>query len=253
MKIKSLIISLLCINTFAQDAQQLAKIVYHANQPIDMVQEVEMKLISSGVENLRKFVSILKTNNIENNNSIIQFTSPRRSRGVSLLTKNKVGKSADQYIYLPALKKVRRISSSKKSGRFVGSDIYYEDLQNRHYSKNIYSFLKKSKKHVILKSIPRDDTSIYSKVIMKIDLLKKTVIKTKLYINGKLDKIVYVKKLKKDGNIWFPTKVIYENKKIDHKTIITTIRYKMNKNISNKIFSKRSIEDERLSKSLFKK
>ncbi len=245
---KALIVLLFSVSIYANEAFEIAKKTYYSNQPVDMTQEVEMTLISDGTESVRKFVSVTKTNNIDDNNSIVQFTEPRRSKGVALLTKNKKVGDADQYIYLPALKKVRRISSSKKSGRFVGSDVYYEDLQNRHYSKNTYKLLKKSKGFAILESRPKDDTSIYSKAIIKVDLAKSIFVESQLYVDGKLDKTVKVNKFKKVGKIWVPTHIEYNNKKIKHKTILKVERIKTDRGIKNNIFSKKSIEDKKFSK-----
>ncbi len=238
----------LLVNVYADEALEIAKKTYYANQPVDMTQEVEMTLVADGSKSTRKFVSVSKTNNIEDNNSIVQFTEPSKSRGVSLLTKNKKVGDADQYIYLPALKKVRRISSSKKSGRFVGSDVYYEDLQNRHYAKNNYKILKKDKNYAILESTPKDNSSIYSKAIIKIDLNKDLFVESQLYIDGKLDKHVKVKKLKKFGKIWVPTLIEYTNKRIKHSTTLDVKKVKLDKGVNNSIFSKRSIEDKMFAK-----
>ena len=250
MKLKTLVLCLIfSLSSFADEALDIAKKVYYANQPKDMIQEIEMTLVSNGKESQRTFVSITKTNDIVNNNSIVQFTEPRKSRGVALLTMNKKDSDADQYIFLPALKKVRRISSSKKSGRFVGSDIYYEDLQNRHYSKNNYKILKKGKGFVILSSTPKDDSSIYSRVISKIDLDKMMGVVNQFYIDGKLDKTVKLTQIKKFGNIWVPMKVDYENKKIKHSTHLKVTSVKIDKGVKNNIFSKRSIENKNFYKS----
>ncbi len=231
-------------SVYGNEALEVARKVYHANQPVDLVQEIEMVLDSNGSKSTRKFVNVSKTNEIVDNNSIVQFTEPRKTKGVALLTMNKKKGDADQYIFLPALKKVRRISSSKKSGRFVGSDIYYEDLQNRHYSKNNYQILKKGKGFVILSSTPKDDTSIYSKVISRIDMSKMMPVVSQFYIDGKLDKTVKVTSSKKYGSIWIPMGINYQNKKIKHSTVLKVLSVKLNSKLNNNIFSKRSIEDK---------
>lgn len=63
--------------------------------------------------------------------SLIRFTAPADIRGTGLLTLDHPDGSSDQWVYLPALDRSRRISAERKGGRFVGSDIFFEDLQDR--------------------------------------------------------------------------------------------------------------------------
>ena len=63
--------------------------------------------------------------------SLIVFNSPRDVKGTATLTfTHKVG-SDDQWLYLPSIKRVKRISSNNKSGPFVGSEFAYEDLSSQ--------------------------------------------------------------------------------------------------------------------------
>ena len=54
-------------------------------------------------------------------------------------------RDADQWIFLPAIKRARRISSSRKGGHFVGSDIFYEDLRDRKVAKDTHNIIGKEK------------------------------------------------------------------------------------------------------------
>ena len=60
--------------------------------------------------------------------SVITFDTPRDVAGTSLLSHTKILDPDDQWLFLPALKRVKRISSSNKSGPFVGSEFAFEDL-----------------------------------------------------------------------------------------------------------------------------
>jgi hypothetical protein len=63
--------------------------------------------------------------------SLIRFLSPANIEGTGLLTRDYPGGQTDQWLYLPALEKTRRIAGDRKGGRFVGSDLFYEDLRDR--------------------------------------------------------------------------------------------------------------------------
>ena len=74
--------------------------------------------------------------------SLIVFDSPRDVKGTATLTFTHKEGSDDQWLYLPAVKRVKRISSDNKSGPFMGSEFAYEDLSSQEVEKYTYKFLK---------------------------------------------------------------------------------------------------------------
>ena len=73
--------------------------------------------------------------------SLITFDAPRDVAGTSLLSHTRVLDPDDQWLFLPALKRVKRISSSNKSGPFVGSEFAFEDLVSQELGKYDYRFV----------------------------------------------------------------------------------------------------------------
>jgi len=70
------------------------------------------------------------------------FDKPRDIRGTAFLTFSHVTGADDQWLYLPALKRVKRISSRNKSGPFMGSEFAYEDMSSQEVDKYTYKYLK---------------------------------------------------------------------------------------------------------------
>ena len=68
--------------------------------------------------------------------------SPPDVRGTALLTYTHVNEPDDQWLYLPALKRVKRISSANKSGPFLGSEFAYEDLASQEVAKYTHRYLR---------------------------------------------------------------------------------------------------------------
>jgi hypothetical protein len=106
--------------------------------------------------------------------NLIRFLDPEDIAGTGLLSIDKSDGTTDQWLYLPALDRVRRISSDRKGGRFVGSDLYFEDLQERKPSKDRHRLLGRQTENGILcevlESVPTDPRdSAYSKRISWID------------------------------------------------------------------------------------
>jgi outer membrane lipoprotein-sorting protein len=95
--------------------------------------------------------------------SLIVFNSPKDVKGTSTLTfTHKVG-SDDQWLYLPSIKRVKRISSNNKSGPFVGSEFAYEDLSSQEVEKYNYKFLEEQGDLLIVEQDPVDPKSGYTR------------------------------------------------------------------------------------------
>jgi len=100
-----------------------------------------------GQESVRK----LRQSNFEINEegkgdkSLVVFDEPRDIQGTALLSHTKILDPDDQWLYLPALKRVKRISSKNKSGPFVGSEFAYEDLLSQEVEKYSYKYIKEEK------------------------------------------------------------------------------------------------------------
>ncbi len=73
--------------------------------------------------------------------SLVVFDSPADLRGTILLSHAKIKEDDDQWLFLPALKRVKRISSSNKTGAFFGSEFSYEDITAQEFGKYSYDFV----------------------------------------------------------------------------------------------------------------
>jgi len=108
-------------------------------------QTANLKMIlrnRQGQESIREERS--KTLEIEDDGdkSLIIFDTPADVKGTAFLTYSHATRPDDQWLYLPALKRVKRISSSNKSGPFMGSEFAYEDISSQEVEKYAYKFIK---------------------------------------------------------------------------------------------------------------
>ena len=183
--------------------------------------------------------------------SLTRFTKPTDIDGTGLLTKDHSGGDSDQKLYLPALDKVRRIVSSRKGGRFVGSDLFYEDLRDREVDMDHHRLAGKGKAGGqmcdILISTPVDpENSVYSKrvgwihpktlVPLRIDYYKKN--------RKKPIKRMRVRKLKKIQGYWTVLDSIMYDLKTGHKTRIVTKAVKYDQGIPAALFSDQALADD---------
>ncbi|MEZ5567671.1 MAG: outer membrane lipoprotein-sorting protein [Halioglobus sp.] len=105
--------------------------------------------------------------------SIMVFDRPRDLNGTAILTfTHKVG-TDDQWLYLPALKRVKRISSADQSGPFMGSEFAYEDLASQEVEKYRYRYLGDETLDgavcFVVERVPVDPKSGYSRLVTWID------------------------------------------------------------------------------------
>jgi outer membrane lipoprotein-sorting protein len=101
------------------------------------------------------------------------FDSPRDVQGTAFLSFTHATTPDDQWLYLPALKRVKRIASNNKSGPFMGSEFAYEDLSSQEVEKYTYKWLRDEqydgKDTFVVERIPTYEYSGYTKQIAWID------------------------------------------------------------------------------------
>ena len=117
--------------------------------------------------------------------SLVVFDSPKDVEGTALLSHTKTLKPDDQWLFLPALKRVKRISSKNKSGPFVGSEFAYEDLLSQEIEKYSYKWLRdeelNGQRFFVVESTPQYKNSGYSKLVMWLDQIEYRVHKIDYY------------------------------------------------------------------------
>ena len=140
--------------------------------------------------------------------SLIIFNSPKDVKGTSMLTFTHKEGTDDQWLFLPSIKRVKRISSNNKSGPFMGSEFAYEDLSSQEVEKYTYKYLSEEilngDKTYKLERYPVDPTSGYKKQVAwyntdkgyrieKVDFYdrKGALLKTLVYKNYQLYKNKY--------------------------------------------------------------
>ena len=184
--------------------QQIIENVYNRAEGDDMNGDLTMSLINSrGDKRVRKIRQFTKDFG-EIEKKIMFFKYPADVRNTSFMTwgYDQAGKDDDQWIYLPALKKVKRISSDSKSDYFMGSDFTYDDLGDRHPSDDKHRLLREEtvdgQPCYVVESIPKDEEYLYSRTVSWIVKDKWIGLKKEFYDeDGDHLKTLTVKKFKK--------------------------------------------------------
>ncbi len=102
--------------------------------------------------------------------SLFVFDQPRDVQGTALLTHVHINAPDDQWLYLPALKRVKRINASTRSGSFMGSEFSYEDMSSPEVAEFSYRYLRDEPcgelACTVIEQIPLDEKSGYSRKVV---------------------------------------------------------------------------------------
>lgn len=229
--------------------EQLAQKVYDRYVGDDMQVKGTMELISKkGHFRSRDFISARKDKG-EERMQLIRFTSPADIRGTAFLTIEQEGSSkTEQHLYLPALKRTRRIVASQQGRSFVNSDFTYEDMQR--HPVDDWTYQIEGEENIlgrtcyILTSIPKPETDTqYSKVTSWIDKEHLIVLKTLFWDDkNRQSKNYRVNTFEIVDGIATETNVLMTDLQSSHQTRLTTQKIVYNSGLDDSLFTKRAME-----------
>lgn len=163
----------------------------------------------AGQETVREFsfATLEKEDESVGDKSLIIFESPRDVEGTALLSHAKILDPDDQWLFLPALKRVKRISSANKSGSFVGSEFAFEDFTITELNKFTYKYIGEDQLDGmttdVIERYPRYENSGYTKQTSWIDQDIYQVRKVEFYDRkGDLLKTLVLSDYREYDGIW---------------------------------------------------
>jgi hypothetical protein len=208
---------------------------------------MEMILINAhGDRTTRKLVNDVAETEKDGDRSLSTFLWPADVKGTRMLTWSHKDGDDDQWLYLPALKRVKRISSRNKSGAFMGSEFSYEDLGSQEVEEYTYRFLEETEVdgRPVWK-IERDPVSRrsgYSKEIAFFDQEYMNPLKVEYYDRkGDLLKVAMFHDYQKIETWWRVGRIEMENVQTLKKSILTWNVRKLGKEFSDYHFSSDSL------------
>lgn len=233
---------------FAQMAgKEIMEAVYNNPTGENIQGQLEMRLINKqGDTRIRELQQFIK-NEGEIEKTIMFFLSPADVRNTSFMNWSySDGRDDDQWIYLPALKRVKRISSDSKSDYFMGSDFTYDDLGDRHPNVDSHKLLGEEEINgydcYMVESTPKDEDYMYSKTVTWVIKENFIGIKRDFYDeDGDLLKTLQIKKFEKISGYWVILKTAMHNVQKDHRTEMIFSEVRLDQPISSNKFSERSM------------
>jgi hypothetical protein len=253
----SLGLSLLTTNLLADDAKARAIMVKVDARDDGKTIEQDMMMIlidKNNKKRIRDIKSYSKDFGVDTH-QIMFFKSPSDVKNTAFLTYDydNASKDDDQWLYLPALKKVKRIPSADKSGSFMGSDFSYYDMTKRDLEDYNFKLIKETKVYGkeawMIESTPKNKKTIkesgYTKTIAIIRKDNYVLVRAINYMRNGKKKYMDVKKMHKQSGIWVIDHMSMTTKKgktMTHKTELKFKNTKVNKALNDNLFSTRRLE-----------
>ncbi len=186
--------------------------------------------------------------------TLMFFEYPGDVKGTGFLTwdYDKIGKDDDKWLYLPAMKKTRRISgASAKKDYFMGTDFTYDDMGDRNIDEDTHKLLGEEEvnghKCWKVESTSKDKRDIFSK---KIIWLRQDILipeKVDFYDRmGKLHRQMVVENVEKKNDYWVMMKMTMTNVQTNHKTIIEFDEMELDKPMNESKFTVPTLEKGRM-------
>ncbi len=183
--------------------------------------------------------------------SLTVFNSPNDVKGTAFLSFSHPTSNDEQWLYLPALKRVKRISSRNKSGSFMGSEFSFEDLTSFEIEKYSYKYLKDEiidgLDCWVIENYPKDKYSGYKRRIVWIDKTEYRTLKTEFYDrkNTLLKTLTMSEHKKYLDKFWRASKLEMVNHQSGKSTLLSWENYRFQTDLNEKDFSKNALKRAR--------
>lgn len=247
----------LSISGFAQTGREIARQVKDRPDGDTRQSELTMKLINKrGIVRERKLISysIDVGKGKKDRKTMMFFLYPGDVKGTGFLTwdYDQIGKDDDKWLYLPAMKKTRRISgSSAKKDYFMGSDFTYDDMGRRHVDEDTHKLLGTEvlggHKCWKLASTSKDKRDVFSHKIAWIRQDCLIPIKVEYYDKmGKLHRVLELSDINQIDGFWIAQKLKMTNVQTKHQTILEIKKPVFNLSLEESNFNVTTLEKGRM-------
>jgi hypothetical protein len=209
---------------------------------------LEMVLINAHGETVRRKMSALTQEGTDDGDkSVLVFHSPAEVNGTKMLTWSHRENTDDQWLYLPAMKRVKRISGRNQAGSFMGSEFAYEDLASQEVAKYTYKFVAdgtdNGRPGWQVERYPINKDSGYSRQVVWYDREYASPVKIDCYDRkGELLKTSVFKDYTKYGKVWRPGSVHVVNHQTRKQSTLVWSERKLGAPLGKDVFQSESLE-----------
>ena len=258
------LVSLICFSAFVSSAisaglptgDTIAKNINARNEGIAVARLLKMEMTDRrGKTRVRETRAFRKYFGDEKRTAIY-YLKPKNIKDTAFLTYDYADKKKDddQWLYLPAMRKVRRISASDRGDYFLGTDFSYEDIKLetrvsfKDYTRKTLGESEVDGVHCYL----IEETAIDNETAEELGHLRREscvdnsiwIVRKSQYwdLQNKLLKTTYFRDISKVQGIWTAHKIEVENHKTGHKTVFTFSDVDYSESVSDRVFTQNALK-----------
>lgn len=211
----------------------------------DMIMELRNKQGDTSVREIR-----IKTLEVANDGdkALSIFDQPADVKGTAFLSFSHAIEPDEQWLYLPSLKRVKRINSKNKSGPFMGSEFAYEDIASQEVAKYTYKYLRDETLNgidcYVIERYPAYEHSGYSRQLGWINKAEYRPEKIVFYDrkDSLLKTLTYSGYQQYLNQYWRPDQMVMENHQNEKSTLMKWRNYKFKTGLSDSDFNHNSLQ-----------
>ena len=179
------------------------------------------------------------------------FDRPADVKGTAFLTFSHAKDQDEQWLYLPALKRVKRINSKNKSGPFMGSEFAYEDLASQEVEKYTYKYLRDEELNgvdcFVIERFPAYEHSGYTRQVAWVNTERYVAEKIEFYDrkNSLLKTLINKDYRQYLGQYWRANEMYMENHQTGKSTVLKWENYKFKTGLRDSDFNRNSLKRAR--------
>jgi outer membrane lipoprotein-sorting protein len=251
---KSALLSIFCLVAGAgviraQDARKIMEGVYKQDTSRDTTWRAKMDVVDKkGTVRSKKF-TIHKLGGLGNSKTLVRFTDPPEVRGVGVLSINQGGVTDRQWMYTPAIRRVRRLAAQERRQRFFGSDFTNEDVSERVLDDFTYKLIGEGevidgRKTYKIEARPvSPDKSQYAYVYIWVPKDAPYSALVEMYDKqGQKQRVLKAGNLEKISGIWVAKRVEMSTPAEGTKTILTIEDIRFNTGLKEDMFTQQALE-----------
>jgi outer membrane lipoprotein-sorting protein len=255
--------ALATVSAAAETARQLldeAKAKIDAKKPKDAERAIHMTLTDPrGAQRTRELTIYSIEKGGDQTKTMIFIQSPADVKGVAVLSWAYPDKESDQWLYLPALGRVRRITGNTRKESFQGSDFTYTDFELltrvREWTeeKAPSAIVKESETEdgvacTVISLAPKDESLDYGKLLLWVNRADGTIRKIEIYAraDGALTKILRLTRFPSDDEYPAPRELEMTSVAKGSKTVLDLSNVRYDQGLAEDLFAERSLERGRI-------
>ena len=223
--------------------------VYKQDTSSDATFRADLEAFDKGGHGNKKRFIFRRIGSPGDSKTLVVFTDPQEIRGVALLSINQSGADDRQYLYTPAIDRVRSVAPRERSERFIGSDFTYEDVAEHILDDFSYRLLGDvdvidNRKTYKVEATPVDsERSQYRFVYYWVAHDVPVIVHAEMYdAQGREVRVLHASELKQVSGIWGARRTVMSTVADATRTVLTIDEVKFNTGLSEKLFVPEALE-----------